>query len=370
MYNFDIKRLVPTIYVLSVIILLFIVFKLMIFFLPFVFSTAIIFILRPIMKKLITYTKIKDKLVKNTILFLFYLLIMGVVLYVSVRTISQLLNLSNNLIENKDIIERNVENIIKQGENYFSLLPEYVIKLSNDLIVKALNTVSSRLVNIINSGFNIILKLPRIIVFIFIMIISSFLMINDEKKIVEFVKKQVPNSWLKIAKDIKIDVIKLVFNFFKAQLLLIILCFVELLIGLTIINIYTDSINYVLVISLFAAIVDALPILGIGSVLIPWSIISIIAGDYKLGLCILVLYFIIFIIRQYTEPKLISNSSNMHPLVTLVAMYGGYKIFGVLGFLYGPIILTVFRIVFSQEIEYGFFKYLINERVDDETNTK
>lgn len=115
--------------------------------------------------------------------------------------------------------------------------------------------------------------------------------------------------------------------------------------------------------SIIIALIDALPILGAGSVLIPWILIELIlVNNYILAVSLFILYITIFLVRQYSEPKLISHGAGMHPLLTLIALYSGFKIFGILGFLYGPIIAAILRIVFSEEIKYGFFKYLINSK--------
>ncbi|MFZ2851980.1 MAG: AI-2E family transporter, partial [Leptotrichiaceae bacterium] len=109
-----------------------------------------------------------------------------------------------------------------------------------------------------------------------------------------------------------------------------------------------------------------LPILGAGAILIPWSIFSFITGDIKLGFAIFILYVIVLAVRQLLEPKLISQKIGVHPLVTLVSMYSGFKLLGIVGFLIGPIVMIILKNVFSKELDNGFFR----EMFEDTTQIK
>ena len=80
---------------------------------------------------------------------------------------------------------------------------------------------------------------------------------------------------------------------------------------------------------------------GAGSVMIPWAIMSAINGDLKLGIALFVLYVIILIVHQILEPKIVSNKIGIHPIFTLIAMYTGFKVIGLLGLFIGPIVLIV-----------------------------
>lgn len=82
--------------------------------------------------------------------------------------------------------------------------------------------------------------------------------------------------------------------------------------------------------ALFIGFVDALPILGSGTVMIPWAIISGINGDINLGIAIIVLLIIMSVVRQILEPKLVSKNIGVHPIFTLIAMYTGFKAIGIL----------------------------------------
>lgn len=81
--------------------------------------------------------------------------------------------------------------------------------------------------------------------------------------------------------------------------------------------------------ALFIGFVDALPILGSGTVMIPWAIICAINGDINLGIAVIVLLIIMSVVRQVLEPKLVSKNIGVHPIFTLIAMYTGFKAIGI-----------------------------------------
>ena len=108
--------------------------------------------------------------------------------------------------------------------------------------------------------------------------------------------------------------------------------------------------------------VDSLPILGSGSFMIPWAIISALNGDINLGIAIIVLLVIMSITRQLLEPKLVSKNIGIHPIFTLIAMYTGFKLIGVIGLLIGPIVLIIVKNIFSNLIDRGVFKTIFDRK--------
>ena len=122
------------------------------------------------------------------------------------------------------------------------------------------------------------------------------------------------------------------------------------------------NVGYPLLIALGIAFSDALPILGSGTVMIPWAIISAIQGDLKLAIALVILYIIISIVRQILEPKMISSKIGIHPIFTLIAMYTGYKVIGIIGILIGPIILIIIKPIFESLIDKGIVKTIFDKK--------
>ncbi len=124
----------------------------------------------------------------------------------------------------------------------------------------------------------------------------------------------------------------------KSYATIILITFCEVAIGLNVlklIGVYGGG--YIVAISIVTALVDIFPVLGTGTVMIPWAIISFFSGNYGLGIGLLVLYAAITVIRQILEPKLVSINVGMHPVITLMGMYLGAQLFGVIGIFTLPI---------------------------------
>lgn len=96
--------------------------------------------------------------------------------------------------------------------------------------------------------------------------------------------------------------------------------------------------------------------------MIPWAILCAINGDLNLGIAIIILLVIMSVIRQLLEPKLVSKNIGIHPIFTLIAMYTGFKVIGVLGLLIGPIVLIIFKNIFANLIDKGVFKTIFDRK--------
>ena len=112
-------------------------------------------------------------------------------------------------------------------------------------------------------------------------------------------------------------------------------------------------------IALGIGFVDLLPILGSGTVMLPWGVIEIIMGNVELGLAVIGLLIFISLVRQFLEPKIVSSHLGIHPLYTLISMYIGFKISGVLGLLIGPIVLIIILNFFNENNKR--FSLVVNE---------
>jgi predicted PurR-regulated permease PerM len=115
-------------------------------------------------------------------------------------------------------------------------------------------------------------------------------------------------------------------------------CFCELLIGFLIIGI-----NDAVLIALIIAVFDVLPILGSGAILIPWGIISILAGAPMTGVGLIVLWGIILIVKQIIEPKIVGSQIGLHPLVTIASLYIGLQLMGGLGLIVAPLYIITYQ---------------------------
>lgn len=100
---------------------------------------------------------------------------------------------------------------------------------------------------------------------------------------------------------------------------------------------------YSLLIGIIIGALDALPLIGTGLIMIPWIILSFVFGDIRNGVILIITYAICYAVREFMEPKLIGKHAGISPLVTLISVYVGYKVFGILGVIWGPIAYVVIK---------------------------
>ncbi len=127
-------------------------------------------------------------------------------------------------------------------------------------------------------------------------------------------------------------------GYLRAYLLLLLLTFSELFLGFCILRV-----EYAFLAAVLVALVDLLPILGVGTVLIPWSVLAFLQKDAAMGVGLLILFSSVSILRQIIEPKLLSRQLGLHPLLTLFAGYAGFSLFGILGMLLFPPLFTLVK---------------------------
>lgn len=203
---------------------------------------------------------------------------------------------------------------------------------------QSLSAVGTFLTSRIPHVYHMIIKLPNMILFVIVMLISTFFMTKDYYPIKAFIKAQFSDTIVDKIVLMQRGMLGALMGYIKTQLILMMITFTICLIGLLLFNM-----DYALLISSIIALVDALPFFGSGSILIPWSLYHFVTEQYVIGVGLLGIYGVIFIMRQIMEPKILSQQINLYALVTVMAMYIGYKLLGILGLILGPLIMVILK---------------------------
>lgn len=257
--------------------------------------------------------------------------------------------------------------ILSQIEEVFIDLPDTITGKYYDSINDIGNFIIDKAADIAKSIGKGIISLPEILIYIIVTILATLFIGLDKTYIKEIFAHQLPDKWNKTIRDVYDNVFKAIIAYMKAVFTIIFITFCELLVGLTIIDLIGFNINYVLAVAVVIAIVDALPILGCGTVLIPWAVILAITGNISMAIAIFVLYLVITVVRQLIEPKIVSHNIGVHPIITLLAMFIGFKLFGLIGLIFGPITVFILKGIFAKQLEKGFFRDIFeNPKVNKE----
>ncbi|MGI6124038.1 MAG: sporulation integral membrane protein YtvI, partial [Acetivibrionales bacterium] len=214
-----------------------------------------------------------------------------------------------------------------------------------------LQTILKPIADLAQVPIQIALYLPQILIFFLVTILATYFMSSDKSVIIRYLDLQLPDTWLNKSRSITKNVFSAFFGWLRAQLILTSITFSELLIGLLILKV-----NNALLVALLIALVDVLPVLGAGTVLIPWAIVNLILGNTKLGLSLALLYVIILFVRQLIEPKVLGKQIGVHPLFTLAGMYIGLRRWGVAGMFIGPLSIVALKYLFEGIAKADTFK--------------
>ena len=219
------------------------------------------------------------------------------------------------------------------------MAPELEAKLT-DAISGLFSQILSGLASVITAVAG---SIPKILLFLLITAISSVYFSVDFERINAAVLAILPKKLCGALEDFRNAFLSVFLKYLRSYLLIMLLTFSVMIFGLSILRA-----KYALLMAIIIALLDLLPVIGIGTVLVPWSIFMFISGDVKMGVGLLVLFAVAEIIRQIAEPKIFGMNLGIHPLLTLVLMYVGYSVFGIFGLILLPAFSIVFSVLFAK----------------------
>lgn len=312
---------------------------------PFLLSYLIITVTRPLVRYISKKTSISIKLTSILFCTICICLLSLIIYFLLGKLLSEIISLASfitsgkidiflenlsdsirNFLETSKIISKN-SNLSKIISQKIQSLDTIIVRLSKDFYPQ----IAGKLINI----FKII---PNCAVFLFFTFISMFYVGYDFEKINQFLTIQFSQRTKAVLINIKKVFLSTLSDLFRAYFLITFITFTELLIGFLILKV-----KYAWILAIIIAIVDMLPILGTGTVLIPWSLGNLVLGNTRMCIGILVLYGTITLVRQILEPKIVSSSTGLHPLLSLISIYCGIRLFGLSGIFILPVTIIILK---------------------------
>lgn len=174
--------------------------------------------------------------------------------------------------------------------------------------------------------------LPAVGLFLFTALLASFFLLSGRPTLFPWFRRQIPRRWLPRLDDAAARLKGALGGWLRAQGILMGVTFLLLAVGF----LWMGTEPAILLAAL-TALLDALPVLGTGTVLIPWAVAEAIGGRFRRCTALVILYLLIWLTRSLLEPKLIADRAGLHPLAALFAMYLGFSLFGVAGMLLAPL---------------------------------
>lgn len=297
-----------------------------------------------ILSPAVHYLHVKTKLKRNfsvMVVFTLFVCLIGLCGYYVVTTvITQGVTIVENIPQYINDINRAWLLFQRDLEHrYEDLPPEFVYEI-NLQVTDTLNKLRQDLADRdwIGDITSLVTSVPGYLVTIIVYLIALFLFMLELPRLKEKVYSYLSEKTQDKVSFMSSRLSYVVSGFIKAQFLVSIIIFVVSLVGLLLI-----VPEYALLMAFVIWIIDFIPIIGSIAILGPWALFQLIAGNVAVGTQLLILAAILLIIRRTVEPKVMGQHIGLSPLATLIAMYIGLMLFGVVGFIVGPLIVIAFQ---------------------------
>ncbi len=331
-------------------------YKLLGFFMPFVVGWVIASIASPV----VNWLEKRMKLIKkwgSALIIIGVLGMVGLLIYLLASTISrEVVSLIQNMPDMYQDLEAGMETIGESLNGIFRLLPVGVQEgwhTMMDNFEQTMGDIIGKLSEPTVSAAGRFAKgIPSALIATIVTFISAYFFIAEREDVILWAKRIAPNALVSRMTMVMDNLKYAVGGYFKAQLKIMAVVYILLLAGFLILRIH-----FAFLLAFLIAFLDFLPFFGTGTALLPWSVYKFMMGDYKLVIGLLILYGVTQLVRQLIQPKLVGDSMGLKPLVTLVLLYAGYKAGGVFAMIFAvPVGLIVINLY-----KAGAFDYILDD---------
>jgi sporulation integral membrane protein YtvI len=330
---------------------IYLLLRLSVFCIPFIIA----FILSSLMEPLVSFMDRKMKIPRKAGSVISLLLVLSIVGSIQglliTRLVKEIITVYNQINEIFGSMQQFFEAMIEKINNIYISLPKTISDTLDKYFADAASNAEEFLKPVVTWITDFTMSLPQALVFLIVTVLATYFMSSDRDKISSFLDKQVPGQWMEKNRSVMNKLFSALFGWLRAQLILMTVTFTELTIAFIVMRVENG-----LLIALLIAIVDALPVFGVGAVLIPWGIVELLSANYQRGLSLLLLYIIVIVIRQLIEPKIVGQQIGIHPLLTLFAMYLGLQLFGIPGMILGPVLMVIIKSILGAVVKTDGFK--------------
>ncbi len=338
--------LIDLAFLLTVVAIVYFVFKfLAAYLLPFVIALIIALLIQKPTSFVSKHTKMPKGICSVILVLLTYIIVASLLTLLGYFVYSLMIKIAtalpyvfNELSETWNIITDSVNEMMSHMPGYAQSSVEDII---SGLIVDAGKAVTGWVPSF---AANIAISAPEYLVITTVTIVASCYCAKDFEKIRIFARRMLKPRHRQLIGEIKDIAYKNIFKMLKSYALIMLITFVELSLGLLIIGV-----DNALLLALVIAFVDILPVLGCGTVLIPWGIVALIQGNFPIGIGVLLLYAVILVIRNIVEPKIVGEQVGLHPLITLLAIFVGFRFLGIIGMFALPIVAIILTQLYNRE---------------------
>ncbi|OMF31771.1 sporulation integral membrane protein YtvI [Paenibacillus sp. FSL H8-0548] len=304
---------------------------------PFMLALVVAISLEPLNQLFMKRFRMNRLLAATISSSLFTVIIIGLIALLGVKIIAELVAFFKkvpNYFENANGL---VDDLMVKGQSLYQNLPPDTIETLEKWLMELTSTLTKMVGTLSNSVIAFASSIPGMFIFFIVFLVAVYMMnysLNTMKETVLslFEEKSQPQ-----VNAVLYNLKKSIFGFLRSQFILSALTYIISLVGLLVLNV-----KYPLAIALLIIIVDIMPILGTGSVLVPWGTYLLVTGDVYVGVGLFILFLVITVFRRIVEPKILGDSVGIGSLSALVSLYVGFKLVGVIGVFIGPLVVIIY----------------------------
>lgn len=311
--------------------------------LPFLFAWAAAFTVRPLAERLSRLTHISPRVLRVLLTVLFIFLAAGVLGVLLWQLAAEAWALLTGFGEAGEGVRQALAvlmhplDALRGATGESGTLGEDISGILAGMITAALTELAGFLSRAVTG-------IPRVLIFLLVTVIASVYFSLDLDRINRHVRAVLPPRVTAFLVRFRAGFFRTGGRYLRSYAILMLVTFVIILSGLLILRV-----PYSVLLAVIIALLDALPVIGVGTVLLPWALYELLVGRISFGVGLIFLFIIHEVIRQFIEPRIVGHHLGIHPIATLIFLFVGYSLFGVPGFLLVPVFTVVFRILTDRE---------------------
>ncbi|MCA0755003.1 sporulation integral membrane protein YtvI [Paenibacillus sp. N4] len=304
---------------------------------PFLLALVVAIFLEPLNQLLMKRFRINRLVAATVSSSLFTVILIGLIALLGVKVVAELIAFFKkvpNYFENASTL---VDDLMLRAQSAYQNFPPDAVATLEEWLQGLTSTLTKMVGSLSNSVIAFASSIPGMFIFFIVFLVAvymiSFSLHTMKATVLSLFDEKSQPQVSEVMDNLK----KSIFGFLRSQFILSALTYIISLIGLLVLDV-----KYPLAIALLIIIVDIMPILGTGSVLVPWGTYLLLTGNLYAGIGLIVMFLFITVFRRIVEPKILGDSVGIGSLSALVSLYVGFKLVGVIGVFLGPLVVIIY----------------------------
>ncbi|CAG5091909.1 Sporulation integral membrane protein YtvI [Thermobacillus xylanilyticus] len=306
---------------------------------PFLLALVVAIFIEPLTALLIRVSRGKlNRVAAGTISStVFTIVLLGLIALLGARIVSELVAFWNRVPGYVSNLNVYFQDALNDARSLYEHLPPDTAAQIENWLAGLTGTLTQAATSLSRLFLSLAGEIPNLFIFFIVFLVAVYMFSYSLPTMKASFLSIFAEESRKQVEEVLDNLRRSIFGFLRSQLILSALTYIITLSGFLLLGV-----KYPMAIALLVVIVDIMPILGTGSVLVPWGSYLILTGDYYTGIGLIVLFLFITVFRRIIEPKVLGDSIGISALAALISLYVGLKLVGVIGVFLGPLVVIIF----------------------------